>query len=140
MSEAKNNKSIWTKMFVSNGNVADASPAIGLSQQRHAVWWIHGRRGIWTRWSAPPQAARSTCPHSCLSPRCVRPSSSSPARTRSCPGATFPFLAIHRAPRRHGVVEQQSEHVGAASHSGRVEHVRDAVLTLAEDEQWVPLQ
>ena len=58
----------------------------------------------------------------------------------AAPGATFPFLAISRAPRRHGVVEQQSEHVGAASHSGRVEHVRDAVLTLAEDKQWVPLQ
>ena len=58
----------------------------------------------------------------------------------AAPCAAFAVPAIRRAPRRHGVVEQQPEHVGAPSPRRRVEHVRDAVLALAEDEQRVPAQ
>jgi len=56
------------------------------------------------------------------------------------PSTALAVPAIRRAPRRHGVVEQQPEHVGAPAPGRRVEHVRDAVLALAEHEQRVPLQ
>ncbi|BAS79617.1 Os02g0601750, partial [Oryza sativa Japonica Group] len=52
----------------------------------------------------------------------------------------FPAVgAIRRAPRRHGVVQQQPEHLGVPAPRGGVEHVRDAVLALAEHQQGVPL-
>ena len=49
-------------------------------------------------------------------------------------GTAFAVPAIRRAPRRHGVVEQQPEHVHAPAPGRRIEHVRDALLALAEHE------
>ena len=52
----------------------------------------------------------------------------------AAPSTAFVVPAIRRAPRRHGVVEQQPKHVRAPAPGRRIEHVRDALLAHAEHE------
>ena len=113
-----------------------ASPSSGMQYGGSTDVEVYGHA------RAPLLEQLAQCPCSCLSLRCVRPSSSSPAGTRSCPRSHLPLPgnSSNTSETWSGQAEQQPEHVGAASHSGRLEHVRDAILTLAQDEQWVPPQ
>jgi hypothetical protein len=44
----------------------------------------------------------------------------------------IPIASVHRVPRRHGVVEQQTDHIGAPASRRRIEYVRDVEQAAAK--------